>query len=116
MNKNIAIIGASGAIGNAFIEYYSNDQSVKTVYAFSRKNQSYENEKIKSFELDIEDNNSIQEAALNIGDCYLDQVIVATGILHSENFGPEKSIKDIDDKTMKKVFGINTIGPALVGT
>ena len=115
MNKNIAVIGASGAIGNAFIEHYSNDQSVKTVYAFSRKKQSYESEKIKSFELDIEDHNSIQEAALNIGDCYLDHIIVATGILHSENFGPEKSIKDIDDKTMKKVFGINTIGPALVG-
>jgi len=115
MNKNIAVIGASGAIGNAFIEHYSNDQSVKNVYAFSREKQSYESEKIKSFELDIEDHNSIQEAALNIGECYLDHIIVATGILHSENFGPEKSIKDIDDKTMKKVFGINTIGPALVG-
>ena len=52
MDKNVAIIGASGAIGNAFVEHYSNDQSVKNVYAFSRKRQSYENKKVQSFEYD----------------------------------------------------------------
>ena len=49
MDKNVAIIGASGAIGNAFVEHYSNDQSVNAVYAFSRNKQSYENKKIKSY-------------------------------------------------------------------
>ena len=39
MDKNVAIIGASGAIGNAFVEHYSKDQSVKNVYAFSRKHK-----------------------------------------------------------------------------
>ena len=45
----------------------------------------------------------------------IDTIIVATGILHSENFGPEKSIKEIDFTTMTKVMGVNTIGPALIG-
>jgi NAD(P)-dependent dehydrogenase (short-subunit alcohol dehydrogenase family) len=115
MSKNVAIIGASGAIGSAFVDHYSKDQSVNTVYAFSRKKQSYENEKIHSFELDIENQDSIQDAAEKISGNFLDQVIVATGILHSDNFGPEKSIKDINYDNMAKVININTIGPSLVG-
>jgi len=115
MNKNIAVIGASGAIGNAFIEYYSNDQSVNTVYAFSRNKKSYENKKIQSYELEIENQNSIQDAAEKIKENLLSHIIVATGILHSKSFGPEKSIKDINHDSMTKVMSINTIGPSLVG-
>ena len=115
MNKNIAVIGASGAIGNAFVEHYSNDQSVKNVYAFSRKRQSYENKKVHSFDLDIENQESIQDAAEEVKEIRLNHIIVATGILHSESFGPEKSIKDINHDSMTKVMSINTIGPSLVG-
>jgi NAD(P)-dependent dehydrogenase (short-subunit alcohol dehydrogenase family) len=115
IKKNVVVVGATGAIGKAFVEYYSKDESVDNVFAFSRKKICFENRKIKNFDLDIENQNSIKDAAENIKNYPIDTIIVATGILHSENFGPEKSIKDIDDKTMKKVFGINTIGPALVG-
>ena len=115
MDKNVAIIGASGAIGNAFVEHYSNDQSVKNVFTFSRKKQTYKNQKIQSFELDIENQNSIQNAAEKIKDKSINHIIVATGILHSESFGPEKSIKDINHDSMTKVMSINTIGPSLVG-
>ena len=45
----------------------------------------------------------------------IDTIIVATGILHSENFGPEKSIREINYSTMAKVMAVNTIGPALIG-
>lgn len=115
MSKNVAIIGASGAIGGAFVDHYSKDGSVNTIYAFSRKKQSYENKKILSFALDIENQDSIQDAAEKISGNFLDQVIVATGILHSDNFGPEKSIKDINYDNMAKVININTIGPSIVG-
>ena len=115
MSKNVAIIGASGAIGGAFVDHYSKDGSVNTIYAFSRKKQTYENKKIRSFALDIENQDSIQDAAEKISGNFLDQVIVATGILHSDNFGPEKSIKDINYDNMAKVININTIGPSIVG-
>ena len=115
MDKNVAIIGASGAIGNAFVEHYANDQSVKNVYAFSRKKQSYANKKVQSFDLDIENQESIQDAAEEVKDNRLNHIIIATGILHSESFGPEKSIKDINHDSMKKVMSVNTIGPSLVG-
>ena len=115
MDKNVAIIGASGAIGNAFLEHYSNDQSVKNVYAFSRKHKSYEDKKVHSFELDIENQNSIENAAEKVKESYLNHIIVATGILHTESFGPEKSIKDINHDSMIKVMSVNAIGPSLVG-
>ena len=115
MDRNVAIIGASGAIGNAFVEHYSNDPSIKNVFAFSRKKQSYENNKIQSFDLDIENQESIRDAAEEVKDNRLNHIIVATGILHSESFGPEKSIKDINHDSMMKVISVNTIGPSLVG-
>ena len=115
MDKNVAIIGASGAIGNAFVEHYSKDSSVKNVYAFSRKKQCYENKKVQTFELDIENQINIQDAAEKVKENRLNHIIVATGILHSETFGPEKSIKDINHDSMTKVMNVNTIGPTLVG-
>jgi len=115
MNKKIAVIGASGAIGNAFVEYYSKDESIKTVYACSRNKQSYHNNKIQSLELDIENQESIKDAAEKISGNFLDHIIIATGVLHSKNFGPEKSIKEINQDNMAKVISINAIGPSIVG-
>jgi NAD(P)-dependent dehydrogenase (short-subunit alcohol dehydrogenase family) len=115
IKKNIVIVGATGAIGKAFLEHYVKDELVENVFAFSRKKISFENRKIKSFDLDIENQASIEDAAENIKDYPIDTIIVATGILHSENFGPEKSIKEINYATMMKVISVNTIGPALIG-
>ena len=115
IKKNIVIVGATGAIGKAFLEHYVKDDLVENVFAFSRKKISFENRKIKSFDLDIENQASIEDAAQNIKDYPIDTIIVATGILHSENFGPEKSIREINYSTMAKVMAVNTIGPALIG-
>jgi NAD(P)-dependent dehydrogenase (short-subunit alcohol dehydrogenase family) len=82
---------------------------------FQEKKINFENRKIKSFDLDIENQTSIEDAAQNIKDYAVDTIIVATGILHSENFGPEKSIREINYSTMAKVIAVNTIGPALIG-
>ena len=54
-------------------------------------------------------------AASKIGDNSLDRLIVATGILHTELFGPEKSIRDIKIENFIKIFLVNTFGPALIG-
>ena len=115
IKRNVAVVGATGAIGKAFVDYYSKDESVENVFAFSRKKINFENRKIKSFDLDIENQTSIEDAAQNIKDYAVDTIIVATGILHSENFGPEKSIREINYSTMAKVMAVNSIGPALIG-
>lgn len=115
IKRNVVVVGATGAIGKSFVDSYSKDESVENVFAFSRKKINFENKKIKSFDLDIENQTSIEDAAQNIKDYAVDTIIVATGILHSENFGPEKSIREINYSTMAKVMAVNTIGPALIG-
>ena len=115
MSKNIAIIGSSGAIGNAFVEHYIKDSSVEKIYSFSRSATSYSSKKVSSFDIDIESQESIEKASSYLEGCYLDIVIIASGVLHTESFGPEKSIKDLNYKTLSKVYSVNTIGPALIG-
>ena len=115
MSKNIAIIGSSGAIGNAFVERYIKDSSVENIFTFSRNATDHVSEKVTSFEIDVESQDSIEKAAGQVKDHIIDRIIIASGILHTENFGPEKSIKDLNYETFAKVYSINTIGPALIG-
>ena len=100
--KRLVIIGGSGSIGKAFVNYYSNQVDVKKIYCFSRTDQTHSAEKVINKKIDIEDEESIKNAAIKIGENKIDLVIVATGLLHTEIFGPEKSIKEIDLKTFKK--------------
>ncbi len=63
--------------------------------------------------LDYAEPDTIAEAAGSIGGP-LDLVIVATGLLHDGEFGPEKSLRDLDADALARSFAVNTIGPALV--
>ena len=115
MSKNIAIIGSSGAIGNAFVEHYIKHSSVENIFTFSRNATDHVSEKVSSFEIDVESQDSIEKAAGQVKEHIIDRIIIASGILHTESFGPEKSIKDLNYETFAKVYSINTIGPALIG-
>jgi NAD(P)-dependent dehydrogenase (short-subunit alcohol dehydrogenase family) len=44
----------------------------------------------------------------------LDAIIVATGMLHSPNILPEKSLNDLSYKKFCKLYAVNAIGPALI--
>ena len=117
MKKIVAVIGSSGAIGNALSNRLLEDDSVETIYKFSRSQKSEGNQKEKNFFIDIEDENSIKKSTENIPeDIKFDMIFVATGILHNDDdIFPEKSIKDINADKLKRVLSINTIGPTLVG-
>jgi len=115
MLKNIVIIGSSGAIGNSFVEHYLKEETVEKIFTFSRSAADHISDKVFNFEIDVESQDSIQKAAEQIKDHIIDRIVIASGILHTENFGPEKSIKDLNYETFAKVYSINTIGPALIG-
>jgi NAD(P)-dependent dehydrogenase (short-subunit alcohol dehydrogenase family) len=112
---NIAIIGASGSIGGEFASQLAQNEQVKSIFAFSRSKTQFENQKIQSFFIDIEDEESIKSCAnLASADGALDIVIVATGMLHDENISPEKSLKELTKEKFEKLFSINTIAPAII--
>ena len=62
-SKTIVIVGASGAIGSSFIDYYCSENSGHSIYAISRTPVSYESKRITTISMDIEDEASIKDAA-----------------------------------------------------
>ena len=111
-----AIIGSSGGIGAAFCRQLQAHPAVQHIAACSRHDRQT-GPKIEHIPLDLEDEGSIAEAAVNAADLVeqLDLIIVATGILHDANgLRPEKTWRSLDPESLDRVFRINTIGPALI--
>lgn len=117
-NLNVAIIGASGGIGRAFVEHFAASDKVAHVYAFSRSPCDFSSTKVTTHPIDITDEGTIADSVKvlgkALGDTSLDIVIVATGVLHGDDVIPEKSIKDCSLAQFEEVFAVNTYGPALV--
>jgi NAD(P)-dependent dehydrogenase (short-subunit alcohol dehydrogenase family) len=112
---NITIIGASGGLGSEFVRQLSQDKNVKSIFAFSRSKIEFDNSKIESHFIDIEDEESIKLSAISASkDEAIDMVIVATGMLHNQNINPEKSLRDLSKEKFNKLFNINTIAPAII--
>lgn len=110
--KKFAILGASGAIGSAFVNLLAQHNDTQIIYACSRSAKAFEESKIKTITLDIESESSIQAAVKEI-EGKLDGVIIASGILHTNTIKPEKALKDICLSNFEKIFAVNTFGPAL---
>jgi len=114
-NLHVAVIGASGGIGQAFVQHFVNSEKVEKVYCFSRSKTENNSDKIVTHAIDFLDENSVERAANSIPDnLKLDIIIVATGLLHDGDTQPEKSLKDLNFKKFEDVFAVNTYGPALV--
>ena len=48
--QNVAIIGTTGSIGKAFLEYYVSDNTTDKVYSISRSKNNVEDKKIVNTE------------------------------------------------------------------
>ncbi|WP_017672579.1 SDR family NAD(P)-dependent oxidoreductase [Blastomonas sp. AAP53] len=107
MSRHTVIIGASGGIGAALARQAQARGDQVTGFA-----RSYDG----PLHLDLEDESSIADAAAYLREQEIvpECVIVATGLLHADGKGPEKSLKGIDPVWMARNFAVNTIGPALV--
>ena len=104
--NNIAVIGASGAIGNAFFSLLKEKYPQATIHAFSRNSDQ---------KIDYQDEDSIESAANIASEKQpLDLVIVCTGILHDDTVAPEKSLKELSAEKFHHLFEINTIAPAMI--
>ena len=65
MKKTVAIIGSSGAIGNAVAEILLDDDGVEAIYRFSRNDSNENSDRVKNLFLDIEDEESIKDCIKN---------------------------------------------------
>ena len=101
------VIGASGGIGAALVEALVEEDAFDRVHGFARSASGADH-------LDLEDEASIAAAAARLAADPPTLVIVATGLLHEGERGPEKSMRDLDPAWLARQFVINAIGPALV--
>jgi NAD(P)-dependent dehydrogenase (short-subunit alcohol dehydrogenase family) len=102
----VCVIGATGAIGAAFVAQLQADPRCDSVLALHRNS---------SPAIDMTDEHSIAAAAQALqasGPFHL--IIHAAGILHSDDFMPEKKLGDLHFAQMQATFMVNTFGPALV--
>ena len=101
------VIGGTGGIGAAMVDALRRYQDYAEVLAFSR-----------SFDpaIDLLDEQSIAHAASTLKSRQSDLRLVfdATGFLHGNGFGPEKSFKAISAENMTHAFAVNAVGPALL--
>lgn len=109
---NACVFGASGGIGAAFVRRLHAEPDIARIYAGARSTIEA-GPKVRPFSFDLSDEVSISEAAQKIGPP--DLAIVTTGMLHSADVQPEKSLKMQTPEAYAAAFAVNTIGPALIG-
>ena len=107
------VIGASGGLGAALLAQLHADAQFTQVLGLSRSQTSQ-----GAPSLDIADEQSISASAewlkMQCESQPLRLIVVATGFLHSEGLGPERSLAQLDAAYLAQVFAINAIGPALL--
>jgi NAD(P)-dependent dehydrogenase (short-subunit alcohol dehydrogenase family) len=102
------VIGASGGIGAAFEVALIEEGAFAAVHGFARSRTGAQH-------LDLLDEASIAAAAAHVAKgAPPGLVIVATGLLHADDRGPEKALRDLDPRWLAQVYAVNAIGPALV--
>jgi NAD(P)-dependent dehydrogenase (short-subunit alcohol dehydrogenase family) len=99
------IIGSSGTIGSAFLELLENNPSCTMVTGIHRHSIP---------PIDYENPSSIELAAKAFTlQAPFHLIINTIGVLHLEQWMPEKKLDDLDAEQLAKLMKINAIGPAL---
>jgi NAD(P)-dependent dehydrogenase (short-subunit alcohol dehydrogenase family) len=100
------VIGASGGIGQAFVQTLQADPHCAEVIGLHRHSEP---------RLDFDDEASIASAADALrGQGKFHLIINAAGVLHTGDFMPEKKLGDLSYAQLEATFRVNTFGPALV--
>jgi NAD(P)-dependent dehydrogenase (short-subunit alcohol dehydrogenase family) len=108
------VVGASGGIGRALVEQLLKQGGFGRVFALSRSVGQPPSGAIGGH-IDVVAESTIAQAAEAVaahGPVGL--IVVATGLLHADGVGPEKTWRALDPETLARLFAVNTIGPALV--
>jgi NAD(P)-dependent dehydrogenase (short-subunit alcohol dehydrogenase family) len=100
------VIGAGGALGEAFVDALRAQPGCAEVVGLGRSTTPA---------VDLEDEASIAAAAHALkARAPFHLVVNATGALHIGGAAPEKRLDDLDPATLARAFAINAIGPVLL--
>lgn len=100
------VVGASGAIGAAFVAQLQADPRCASVRGLHRRSQPA---------IDYDDEAGLARAAEALrGGPPLHLLLIATGMLHGDGLAPEKRLAELNYAAMEHVFRTNAFGPALL--
>ena len=107
--KAAVIFGAAGGIGSAIADQLESDSGFASVIRFSRSENS-------PLRVDLTSEASIRDAAQWVKDRHIapSMLFVATGLLHNDKRGPEKSLRELDADWLLQNYQVNAVGPALI--
>lgn len=111
---NIAIVGASGGIGQALLAQLH--EANHRLYCCARRPLSLP-AGATGLPLDITNEASISAAAARIAadQLKLDRVIVCSGLLQqADGLQPEKQLRQLETDNFMQLMSVNALGPALV--
>lgn len=117
MAKNVAVIGASGTIGHALVKKLIEREDVQRIFTFARctAKSTEQHSKLQRHTIDYNKESSIAAAARTASKTApLDWVLVTTGILHTSDIMPEKSLRELSTDKFQQLFNTNTILPAMI--
>ena len=98
------VIGASGSIGQAFVQALRADPRCSDVQAIRRG---------EPMEWDLAEEASLTALTLQVqGPLHL--VVDATGALNIDGHGPEKRLQELDAQRLLRNLQVNAVGPALL--
>lgn len=113
--KNIAILGGSGAIGQAFTGLLSYKYPDAFISSFSRGHEEVQKGNVAYYPIDWHNESELKDAADKASAASpLDLVIVTNGILCDGEIIPEKSLRDLSAEKFQRLFEVNTILPAMI--
>ena len=100
------VIGASGGIGQAFVQALQTTPRCVQVVGLHRHSEP---------RVDFDDEASIGAAAAQLRAAgKFNLIVYAAGVLHTADFMPEKKLGDLSYAQLEATFRVNTFGPALV--
>ena len=100
------VIGASGGIGQAFVQALQANPRCTEVIGLHRHSEP---------RVDFDDEASIGAAAAQLHAAgKFNLIINAAGVLHSGDFMPEKKLGDLSYAQLEATFRVNAFGPGLV--
>ena len=116
-NRATVIIGASGGIGSALVRHCLDDPECGVIFAVSRKQPANADESVGRLHRLVCDHtqegvNKVVAEVLASG-LRLHRIVICTGMLHNEQFSPEKSLDKLDPNALREVFDVNVVVPAL---
>jgi NAD(P)-dependent dehydrogenase (short-subunit alcohol dehydrogenase family) len=106
------VLGASGAIGDAFLRHFQSDAQCALAVGLSRQGDVH-------FELENEESMASCASVLRnpsgpYGACAFKWIIDATGALTLDGQGPEKRLDALNSAQLLRQFEVNAVGPALL--